>query len=285
MQAKRAEAVFMGDSDELLNATISHGSAPVKPPRVREPLGFFGVVAGLVAGGVILPRQCEFSSAQAERLHVALPLAMPVALMLMSMLFARAIGRPRVLTWVAAALGLALGAETIFIFAASLAYGDPIGLVAGWLFFWPLLVAVVIVVMMVVAAARSAARVAELYPEAVLEREVWAVALAAAPVVTAVVLPIYRRELAWPAYAAWGLGALSVPVLIGFIVADARARPFVRVDAAKAVVGGANPYREPPELDRFALLRDRGRTAIALGIAVLATIAGVFVLGMRPPPE
>src|SRR5690348_3396031 len=91
---------------------------------VRGPLTLLGIVAGLLAGGAILP-DCSFSHAQAAQLHVVLPLAMPFALWLVFTFTRRHLEpgpfapRFRWLLWTAADLLLA---EALFLLIAAVTY-------------------------------------------------------------------------------------------------------------------------------------------------------------------
>lgn len=196
---------------------------------IRGPVGALGAVVGIIAGGLIVPSSCEFTAAQAARLHVTLPLALPLALVAVATWLSRyLVPRPgqRRLGWVMITLAMVLLGELLFTFAAGLAYkGDELGsFVLAWMFLWPLLAALVPLIYWIVIAGRAAERT---WPRSlagdVARRQRWLPALAAPGALATGVFVLHDRPVSWLASAAWLIALAAVPTLAALLILDWRA--------------------------------------------------------------
>ncbi len=221
---------------------------------IRGPVAVLGAVVGIIAGGLIMPSSCEFTEAQAARLHVTLPLALPLALVAVATWLGRfLVPRPgqRRLGWVMITLAMVLLGELVFTFAAGLVYkvDEPGSFLMAWMFLWPLLAALVPLIYWIVIAARAAERT---WPHSlagdVARRQRWLPVLAAPGALATGVFARHDRAVSWLASVAWMIALVAVPAIAALLILDSRAAR--RLERA---VAGTVPReaRESPPLDQL----------------------------------
>jgi hypothetical protein len=217
---------------------------------IRRPLAALGAVAGVIAAGIIMPSSCEFTQAQSDRLHVALPLAGPLVLALVAGWFARAL-KPRVLQkrwrWIALAGLMVIVGEALFNVVAAFTYSPaeaPGSFAIAWLYFMPLELALLPITLWIVAAARAADRVRRgALLDGVARRQVWLVVLGCIAPVEALVFALHGRAVSWLAYGAWGFAAASIPAIAALALFDGRAARRARAAADRRVAARSRPRR------------------------------------------
>jgi len=248
---------------------------------LRGPLTLLGVVAGLLTGGVILPDGCGFNVAQAERLHVVLPLAMPLALWLMFTWTRKYRDQgplaPRH-TWLWLAAADLVLAEALFLLVAAIAYSPGkwlFNFAAGWLFFAPILVGVLLFGVAIVGRARSASAVRPgSLARGLAERQVWLVALLGVGVLDAVIFRLHGDGFVPLLWAAFVVEFAALGTAVGFCVLDARtALRLQRVLDDPARYAGRASLRAKIDLGLGDELRERP-----------AQVGGPYRTPARPSP-
>jgi hypothetical protein len=215
---------------------MASAESPAPRPRplpIHGPLSVLGAVAGIIAAGTIVPG-CVFSEGQTERLHVVMPMAMPIALFLASLWLARRLApapqqsRRR---WILTALGMTLAAEAGFNLVAALAY-EPSHVPSSWLWafavFAPVHVLLFPAVLLVVVAARAlvTVRPGSLAANAA-RRQVWMFALGSIGPIEASLWTLHDGPMSTPARVAWWISAAALPVMAALLAADVRAARLV----------------------------------------------------------